>query len=443
MNLTFKKNIDIDPKIYIKGGRVINSKEGANVKQDIFIADKKIIAIGNKNETSIDFTPDLEIDATDKIVCPGLVDFSARVRGSAEMEHKVNLESELLAAVAGGITRIVCPPDNKPSKDEIRSIEMLLKKGQLAKKAHIHPLGTLTSSLRGEKITEMAKFTQAGCIGFTQDNLPIKDTQVLMRALQYAGGFNYTVWVKPIDPWLGFDGVAHSGSVATRLGLSEVPVLSETISILTVLELMRDIDINIHFCRISSERGVQLIRQAKADGLKVTADVGVHHLHLTQIDIEDFNTNSKVVPPFRAERDKEALTLGVIDGTIDCVCSDHTPITEELKNLPFSDAEPGLMGLELLLPLTLKWGKENKVSLEKVLSLITSNPSNILGRELAKVTVGNNADICIFDEFEVWPVNASNLITQFRNSPFYGYELEGRVQQTIVDGSCVYSKEKN
>tara|TARA_E500000331_G_C17111204_1_gene649715 strand:- start:362 stop:982 length:621 start_codon:yes stop_codon:yes gene_type:complete len=206
---------------------------------------------------------------------------------------------------------------------------------------------------------------------------------------------------------------------------------------------MRDIDINIHFCRISSERGVQLIRQAKADGLKVTADVGVHHLHLTQIDIEDFNTNSKVVPPFRAERDKEALTLGVIDGTIDCVCSDHTPITEELKNLPFSDAEPGLMGLELLLPLTLKWGKENKVSLEKVLSLITSNPSNILGRELAKVTVGNNADICIFDEFEVWPVNASNLITQFRNSPFYGYELEGRVQQTIIDGSCVYSKEKN
>tara|TARA_B100001094_G_scaffold169623_1_gene164062 strand:- start:787 stop:1371 length:585 start_codon:yes stop_codon:yes gene_type:complete len=193
---------------------------------------------------------------------------------------------------------------------------------------------------------------------------------------------------------------------------------------------------------VSSERGVQLIRQAKSEGLKVTADVGIHHLHLTQIDIEDFNTNSKVSPPLRTERDREALSLGLMDGTIDCICSDHTPIAEELKNLPFADAVGGMMGLELLLPLTLKWGKKNKVALEKVLSLITYNPSNIIGSDLAKIAVGNIADICIFDELEIWPVNTTNLVTQFRNSPFFGYELEGRVQQTIIDGLCVYNKEK-
>ncbi len=443
MNLTLKKNFETKSKILIKGGKVITAKEGVNVSQDVLVADNKIVAIGNKNEISLDFVPDLEIDATNKIVCPGIVDCSARVRDLAEMENKVSLDSELLAAVAGGITRLVCPPDNKPSKDEIRSIEMLLKTGKVAKKSRVYSLGTLTNCLGGEKITEMAKFTKAGCIGFTQNNFPIKDTEVMMRALQYASGFNYKVWLNPVDPWLGSKGVAHSGSVATRLGLSGVPVESETISILTALELIRSIDVNVHFCRVSTERGVQLIRQAKSDGLNVTADVGVHHLHLTQIDIDDFNTNSKSIPPFRTDRDREALSLGLIDGTIDCICSDHTPVAEELKNLPFADATPGLMGLELLLPLTLKWGKKNQVSLEKVLSLITHNPSNIIGKDLAEIAVGKTADICIFDESEIWPVNASSLITQFRNSPFYGYELEGRVQQTIIDGLCVYSKEKN
>ena len=443
MNSTSKKNFDANFRILIKGGKVINSEKCVNYSQDVLIADSKIVAIGNNKEIALDFTPDLEIDATDKIVCPGLVDCSARVRNLAEIEHKVNMESELISAVAGGVTRLVCPPDNNPSKDEIRSIEMLIKSGKVAQKAHVHPLGALTDCLDGQNLTEMAKFSKAGCIGFTQNNLPIKDTQVLMRALQYASGFKYRVWLNPVDPWLGTEGVAHSGSVATRLGLSGVPVESETISIFTVLELIRSIDVDVHFCRVSSERGVQLIRQAKSDGLKVTADVGVHHLHLTQIDIEDFNTNSKVSPPFRTQRDREALSLGLIDGTIDCICSDHTPINEELKNLPFAEATPGLMGLELLLPLTLKWGKTNKVALGKVLSLITHNPSNLIGMGPAKIAVGNTADICIFDELEIWQVNASNLLTQFRNTPFYGYELEGRVQQTIIDGLCVYNKEQN
>ena len=442
MSSTLKNNFDTNFRIRIKGGKVINLHEGLSVNQDVLIADNKIVAIGNNNEISLDFIPDLEIDATNKIVCPGLVDCSARVRDVAEMKHKISLESELQAAVAGGITRLVCPPDNKSTKDEIHSIEMLLERGNAAKKSRIHPLGTLTDCLDGEKITEMSKFSDAGCIGFTQNKLPIKDTQVLMRALQYASGFNYKIWLNPIDPWLGSKGVAHGGSVATRLGLSGIPVTSETISILTALELIRNIDINVHFCRVSSERGVQLIRQAKSEGLKVTADVGIHHLHLTQIDIEDFNTNSKVSPPLRTERDREALSLGLMDGTIDCICSDHTPIAEELKNLPFADAVGGMMGLELLLPLTLKWGKKNKVALEKVLSLITYNPSNIIGSDLAKIAVGNIADICIFDELEIWPVNTTNLVTQFRNSPFFGYELEGRVQQTIIDGLCVYNKEK-
>jgi dihydroorotase len=385
----------------------------------------------------------LDIDASNKTVCPGLVDCSAKIKELQPRTYKKSMELDLQAAVAGGITRIVCPPDTDFLKDEMRSVERLIKNSKILKKAHLHPLGTLTAGLSGEKITEMAKLSEAGCIGFTQTTLPIRDTQVLMRALQYAGGFDFTIWLNPIDPWLGLGGVAHSGSVTTRLGLPGIPVVSETIGILTALELMRNVDVRVHFCRVSSERGVQLIRQAKDDGLKVTADVGIHHLHLTHYDIGDFNANSKVIPPFRTERDKEALTIGLLDGTVDCICSDHTPVDEELKNLPFSDAEPGLMGLELLLPLAVKWGNENKIPIDKVLSLITLNPSKIIGENIAKIDVGSNADICIFDEFETWTVDSSNLITQAQNSPFYGYELQGKVQQTIVDGLCVYRKEKD
>lgn len=440
MNSNSNSPVNFHSRILIKGGTVIESNSEKKITKDICIANKKIIAIGNENNISVDFTPDFEINAKNKIVCAGLVDCSAKLSESGE-KYKMNIESELRAAVAGGVTSIVCAPDKNFSLDDTGAVKMLISKSVAFNKAHIYPLGALTEGLHGKKLTEMAKLSDEGCVGFTQANYPIADTQVLMRALQYASSFNYKVWLNPIDPWLGFDGVANSGSVSTRLGLSGTPNQSESISILTVLELIRDLDICIHFCRVSSERGVQIIRKAKEDGLKVSADVGIHHLHLTHFDIGDFNSNSKSIPPFRSERDREALTDGLLDGTIDCICSDHTPIDTELKNLPFDDAEPGLMGLELLLPLTLKWGIENKVSLQKTLSFITSKSSKIIGIKNTELEVGNRADILIFDEHQSWTVNSTNLVTKALNSPFYGYEIQGRVQQTIVGGLCVYRAE--
>ncbi len=437
-----KNSRDEPSKIQVKGGKIIGSKEGEKSEKDIWISEKKIIGIGNKNEIPFDFAPDLVIDARDKIVCQGFVDCSARVKEPG-FEYNEKIGSQLRAAVAGGITRIVCPPDINFLLDESGAIEMLIHKARNLEKTLIHPLGALTKGLSGKKITEMVALSEAGCIGFTQANFPITDTQVLLRALQYAGGFNFAVWLNPVDPWLGANGVAHSGSVATRLGLSGIPIQSETISIFTTLELMRNIDVKVHFCRVSSERGVQLIRQAKDEGLKVTADVGVHHLHLTHLDIGDFDSNSKVIPPFRTERDRQALSQGLLDGTIDCICSDHTPVNQEAKNLPFADAEPGLMGLELLLPLTLKWGLENKIKLEKALSFITSEPARVVGLCGVGIEVGNNADICIFDELESWTVDSSNLVGQSQNSPFYGYEVQGRVQTTIVDGLCTFRKKED
>ncbi|OUW04466.1 MAG: dihydroorotase [Betaproteobacteria bacterium TMED156] len=426
-------------KLLIKGGKIVSSNGGIIENSDLLLSNKKILAISSHNKKFLDFTPDEVIDAKNKIVCPGFIDCSVRIRKSG-FEFRSTLESEIDASVAGGVTNIICPPDTHPTIDEPGLAKMLIQKAHNYQKSHVYPLGALTKGLKGKIISEMAELSKAGCVGFTQSNKPIKDTLVLLKALQYASSFNLSVWLNPVDPWLGNNGVAHSGSVSTRLGLSGIPSQSESISILTILELVRLLDVKVHFCRVSSFRGVELIREAKREGLNVTADVSIHHLHLTHIDIESFNTNIKTFPPFRTERDKKALSEGLIDGTIDFICSDHISVEEEDKNLPFSQAEAGLMGVELLLPLTLKWARDNNINLQKALSFITTQPSKVLGLKQPGLKIGEVADICIFDEYESWCVDSKTLSTQTRNSPFYGYEVQGRVYATIIDGVCFYNK---
>ena len=421
-------------KIHIKNGRLVDPKNRIDSKQDVFIAAGKIVAIGTMPDG---FHANRVIDASNMIVCPGLIDLSARLREPG-FEYKATLESEMAAAVAGGVTSLVCPPDTDPPLDEPGLVEMLKYRAKNLNQSHVYPLGALTMGLKGERLTEMAQLSDAGCIGFSHADHPLIDTLVLSRALNYAATYGYTVWLRPQDAFLSKDAVAHDGMVATRLGLPGIPVEAESIALTTIIELARTSGARVHLCRLSSAAGVDLVRQAKASGLAITCDVGAHHLHLSEIDIGYFDSNCNLKPPLRSTRDRDALRAGVVDGTIDAICSDHAPVDDDAKQLPFAESEPGATGLELLLPLTLKWAMTEKLDLLRALATITSKAAWILGLEAGHLAVGQRADMCIFDADEAWNVDRATLKSLGKNTPFIGMEMIGKVHYTLVEGHVVY-----
>ena len=431
-------------KILIRNGRLIDPASGRDEPGDVAIAAGRILTLGR---VPADFQPVRVIDATGCIVAPGLVDLAARLREPGH-EHEGMLESELNAAAAGGVTSLVCQPDTDPTLDEPGLVEMLKFRARKLSLCRLFPLGALTRGLAGEVLTEMAELTEAGCVGFSQAEVPIFDTLALQRALQYAATFGYTVWLRPQDGWLG-KGVAASGAVATRLGLSGVPVAAETIAMLTIIELVRSTGARVHLCRLSSAAGVALLRVAKAEGLPLTADVSINSLHLTDVDIGFFNPAMRLTPPLRQGADRAALRAALADGTIDALVSDHTPVDEDAKNLPFGEAEPGATGLELLLSLALKWGSDSGLSLATTLARVTSDPVRVLGESLGSLSssagqlvAGGVADLCIFDPDATWRVTPQDLASQGKHTPFAfeatGFALPGRVRATLVAGTVAY-----
>ena len=427
-------------KILIKNGRLVDPATGRDAPGDVAIAAGRVVALGT---VSPEFHPSRTIDASGLVVAPGLVDLAARLREPGH-EHEGMLESEMAAAVAGGVTSLVCPPDTDPPLDEPGLVEMLKFRARNLNQAHLYPLGTLTRGLAGEVLTEMAELVEAGCVGFSQADVPIADTQVLQRALQYASTFGYTVWLRPQDAHLG-KGVAASGALATRLGLSGVPVVAETIALHTIFELMRVTGARVHLCRLSSASGIELVRRAKAEGLPVTCDVSVNQLHLTDMDIGYFNAAMRLTPPLRQQRDRDAIRAALADGTVDALVSDHTPVDEDAKNLPFAEAEPGSTGLELLLSLALKWGEESGLSLSKALATVTCEPVRVLGEALGslsssagRLVEGGVADLCLFDPAARWTVVPQAFRSQGKHSPFAGFELPGLVRATLVAGNIAF-----
>lgn len=416
-------------KLLIKGGRVVDPASGRDAVGDVFIADGKIAQAGG--------TPDRTLEAKGLVVAPGLVDLAARLREPG-YEHKATLESEMDAAVAGGVTSLACPPDTDPPLDEPGLVDMLRRRAKALSRARVYPVGALTVKLAGRQLTEMAELAEAGCVAFSQGNAAVEDTQVLWRALQYAATFGLPVWLRPEDAWLARGGVAHDGEVATRLGLAGIPAFAETIALATIFELVRATGARVHLCRLSSAAGVALLRRAKHDGLPITCDVGIHHVHLSDMDLGYFDAQCRLEPPLRSQRDREALAAGLADGTIDCAVSDHAPVDDDAKHLPFAEAEPGATGLELLLPLALKWGVERKLTLAQALSRITIAPARILGTASGRLEPGAPGDVVVFDPQATWRVTPQALKSQGKNSPFLGMELAGRVRTTIVAGNVVY-----
>ncbi|HKO87010.1 MAG TPA: dihydroorotase [Burkholderiales bacterium] len=417
-------------KTHIKNGRVIDPKNGVDAVQDLFVGGGKILGLG---ATPPGFSPNKTIDAAGLVVSPGFVDLSARLREPG-FEYKATLQSEMRAAVAGGVTSLACPPDTDPPLDEPGLVEMLKHRARSLNLAHVYPLGALTAKLEGERLTEMAELRDAGCVAFSQADRQILDTEVLWRALQYAKTFGFTVWLRPQDSFLAKAGIAHDGEVATRLGLAGIPAFAETIALAAILQLVRATGARVHLCRLSTAEAVAMVRDAKQAGLPVTCDVAVHHLHLSEMDLGYFDPHCNLVPPLRSLRDRDALRQGARDGAIDAICSDHTPVDDDAKQMPFAESEPGATGLELLLPLTLKWAQELKIPLLQALARITSEPAKVLNIDAGHLGVGAEADICIFAAEQWFKLSAESLKSQGRNTPFLGYELPGVTRYTFVSG---------
>lgn len=426
--------------ILIKNVRLLDPSKNIDANNaDIYIANGKIFDIV-LDSSKKNFSADKIIQADGLIACPGLIDLSARLN---------SIEVELAAATAGGITTLVVPPDTTPPLDEPELADRLIHRAKDVKKTKVFPLGALTLGLEGKKLAELAGLKKVGCIAFSQANRPIIDTQSLLRTLQYAATFGFCVWYQPQDFYLSQNGFAHDGLIASRLGLAAIPVAAETISLLTLLELAKLTNVKLHFMRLSTAKGVEILQQNEYKN-NITYDVNIHHLLMTENNINYFDTNAKFVPPLRSENDRQSLNKAIINNDNVAITSDHTPISAENKLLPFGEAKAGASGVELLLPLTLLWAKQNQVSLLEAIKKITAIPAKIIRtavnddseknlQNLGTLNIGGNADLCLFDENEAWQICEKNLKSRGKNTPFFNETLNGKVKLTIIDGRIIYS----
>lgn len=418
----------------IRGGRIIDPANRLDQCADLFIEQGRIAAIGAAPEG---FVEDEVIDADGMIVCPGLVDLQARLREPGQ-KHKGTIASETTAAAAGGITTLCCPPDTTPVIDNPAVAAQIAHRAEAAGKTRVLPIGALTQGLQGEQLASMQALHTAGCVVMGNSRHTIQSTLVQRRALEYAATLGLTVFINAEDPWLGADGCVHEGEVSTRLGLPAIPECAEVIAISRDLILIEQTGVRAHFGQLSSFRAVEKIAKAKARGLPVTADVSVHQLYLTEMDVSDYNSLCHVRPPLRSQRDRDGLRAAVQSGTINAICSDHQPHDRDAKLAPFAATEPGISALETLLPLTLRLVDEGVIGLSDAIARLTIQPAEILGIEAGRLSPGSQADICIFDPHQHWTVSEETLLSAGKNTPFLDWELTGKVRHTLLGGATVF-----
>jgi dihydroorotase len=422
-------------KFRLKGGRVIDPANKVDDILDVYIADTRIAALGGAPEG---FASAHEIDVDGCIVCPGLVDLCARVREPGQ-EHKATIATESVAAAASGITTLCCPPDTNPVVETPADIELIRLRAEKIGKTRIVTLGALTHGLDGERLSEMAALKNAGCVGVSNALRPLANTLVQRRALEYAATFDLTVFLHPNDHWLSANGCAHEGEVATRLGLPGIPEAAETAAVARDLTLIEQTGIRAHFCHLTTARAVHMVARAQFDGLPVTADVAIPHLYLTEVDISDFDSRCHVIPPLRTTQDRQHLRDALKRGTLSAVCSDHQPHEADAKLRSFPSTEPGISGLDTLLPLGLRLVDEHVIELDELIQRMTAGPARILGLPFGTLSVGASADVCVFDPGRVWQLNTDTIRSNGHNTPFMGWEMKGRVIHTLLAGKLVHS----
>lgn len=416
----------------ICGGRVIDPASGLDERTDLWIADGRITAVG---APPAQFPAHERIDASGRIVCPGLVDLCARLREPGAPQ-KGTMASETCAAAAGGITTVCCPPDTRPAIDSPATVELIRRRAAHAGYAHVRPVGALTMDLAGEYLAPMRALAAAGCVALGQADRAVHDTHVLSAALDYAATHDFVVMLPPQDPWIG-RGCAAEGPLATRLGLSAVPVAAETTELARILALVADTGARVHVGRLSSAAGVEQIARARADGLPVTADVAAHHLHLTDAALRGLDARAHVRPPLRSAPDRDALREAVITGAVTAVCSDHQPHERDAKRAPFAASAPGISALETLVPLALALADGGGCELATALARVTTGPAEILGLDAGTLAPGAPADVCLLDPAAEWTLDASALASRGHDTPFDGMPMRGRVERVLLAGEPV------
>ena len=420
--------------LLIAGGRVLDPANAVDDVRDVYVQRGKIVGVGEKPK---DFDHAKRIDAAGLMVFPGLIDLCARLREPFD-SHTATIASETRAAAAGGITHMVCPPDTSPVVDTPAMVRMIRERAEVDGFTRVHPLGALTAGLDGERLADMALLMDAGCVGVSNGLRAVENTLVMRRAMQYASTYDLPVFVTPCDPWLQGNGVVHEGEVSTRLGLPAIPEAAETVGVARDLALIETSGARAHFELLSSARAVEMIAEANTRGLAVSASVAIHHLHFNEQHIGVFDTRYKVFPPLRTERDRLALVRGVKDGTIRAICSDHQPQVADAKLAPFSEAAPGISGVDTLLSLTMELVTQGALPCATAIKALTANPAAIIGIDAGHLGLGAVADVCLFDPTREWVLEQDSMASNGKNSPWFGRTLRGKVVATIIGGKIVY-----
>ncbi|CAH9016866.1 amidohydrolase family protein [Candidatus Nitrosacidococcus sp. I8] len=412
--------------IAIIGGRLIDPLNQIDALQDVYITNGKIAAIGAAPEY---FPIEQTINAEDKVVCPSFVDLRAKLWGTYPIQA---IQTEILAAAKGGVTTVCGIPDIKQGNTLFSQILQEFSPIQIV------PLGILTQDFKGLQLTEMAGLSKLGYGGVTNGLVPIENTQLLNNALSYAATLGLKVFLYPRDAWLGIDGYCHEGVISARLGLKGIPETAETIALARDLQLVEQTGVQAHFCNLSTKKSVQMIKAAQIKGLPVTADVTAYHLHLTEHDIGEFDSQCHTIPPLRSPLDRDGLQQGLQEGILSGICSDHQPCSIDAKLGPFARTKPGISGLETLLPLCLRLVQEDILTLNEVIAYLTYRPAQILGIDTGHLACGQLANVCIFDPDYQWVLNPAEMVSYGKNTPFGGWKFQGIVTHTLVAGEVIY-----
>lgn len=424
-------------KILIKNGHVIDPASNTDDVLDILTEDGSIIKI-EKNIEPDGFDIDI-IDASNKIVAPGLVDMHVHLREPG-FEYKEDIESGTRSAAAGGVTSVACMPNTNPVTDNASVIAFIKQKAQEAGYADVYPIGSISKGLKGQELAEIGEMKFAGAVAVSDDGRPVTESGLMRRAMKYADMFDIKVISHCEDLGLADNGYMNEGDVATELGLRGISRAAEEVMVARDIIIAESLGASVHIAHVSTRGSVEFVRQAKRRGVRVTCETCPHYFSLTERACEGFNTNAKMNPPLRTDDDVAAIKEGLADGTIDCIVTDHAPHHEDEKNCEFGEALNGIIGLETSLGLGIKHlVRENVLTINELIRKMSLNPSEILGISKGTLSVGRRADIIVFDPEKPWTVDASKFQSKSKNSPYDKYELFGKPEYVIFGGKTVVS----
>ena len=419
--------------IFIAGGHVIDPGRFNGVA-DVLIDEGRVVAVAPRLKVPAGCT---KIDAVGRLVLPGFVDLHVHFREPG-FEYKESIQSGAAAAVAGGFTSVCCMPNTNPVNDNQAVTELMLDRARAAGLANVFPIGAITKGSEGKELAEIGDLRRAGCVAISDDGKPVMNSLVMRRAMEYALAFDVPVVDHCEDLHLAEGGCMNEGAISTELGLPGMPAAAEDVMVARNVALAELTGARLHLAHISTEGSVRMVREAKSRGLKVTAEACPHHFTITEETVRGYNTYAKMNPPLRTWKDVQAIKEGLRDGTIDVIATDHAPHASQEKQLGFTEAPFGIVGLETALPLTLALVDEGVLSLESAVDKLSTAPAKAFGLAKGTLAVGADADVAIVDQQEQWEVDPSKFRSKSRNTPFAGWKVKGRVTTTIVSGRVVF-----